>query len=53
VWQVVSEVFALNVVLAALAIASTRLQSPLIVILLVAAGALAVVLTLYRFSHPR
>ena len=28
VWQVVREVFALNVVLAALAIASTRLQSP-------------------------
>ena len=53
VWQVVSEVFALNVVLAALAIASTRLQSPVVAILLVAAGALAVVLTLYRFSHPR
>jgi len=53
VWQVVSEVFALNVVLAALAIASTRLQSPVVAFLLVAAGALAVVLTLYRFSHPR
>ena len=53
VWQVVSEVFALNVVLAALAIASTRLQSPVVAILLVAAGALAVVLTLYRFSHPK
>jgi UDP-N-acetylmuramyl pentapeptide phosphotransferase/UDP-N-acetylglucosamine-1-phosphate transferase len=53
VWQVVREVFALNLVLAALAIASTRLQSPVIVILLVAAGALAVVLTLYRFSRPR
>lgn len=53
VWQVVSEVFALNVVLAALAIASTRLQSPVVVILLVAAGALAVVLTLYRFSRPK
>lgn len=53
VWQVVSEVFALNIVLAALAIASTRLQSPVVVILLVAAGALAVVLTLYRFSRPK
>ncbi|SDN33912.1 glycosyl transferase [Afipia sp. GAS231] len=53
VWQVVREVFALNVVLAALAIASTRLQSPVIVIPLVAAGALAVVLTLYRFSRSK
>jgi UDP-N-acetylmuramyl pentapeptide phosphotransferase/UDP-N-acetylglucosamine-1-phosphate transferase len=53
VWQVVSEVFALNFVLAVLAIASTRLQSPFVVILLVAAGALAVVLTLYRFSRPK
>jgi UDP-N-acetylmuramyl pentapeptide phosphotransferase/UDP-N-acetylglucosamine-1-phosphate transferase len=53
VWQVVSEVFALNFVLAVLAIASTRLQSPVVVILLVAAGALAVVLTLYRFSRPK
>lgn len=53
VWQVVREVFALNVVLAALAIASTRLQSPAMSILLVAVGALAVVLVLYRFSRPR
>lgn len=53
VWQVVREVFALNLVLAALAIASTRLQSPVAVVLLVAAGALAVVLTLYRFSRPK
>ncbi|SHM79885.1 MraY family glycosyltransferase [Bradyrhizobium lablabi] len=53
VWQVVREVFALNVVLAVLAIASTRLQSAVAVILLVAAGALAVVLTLYRFSRPK
>jgi UDP-N-acetylmuramyl pentapeptide phosphotransferase/UDP-N-acetylglucosamine-1-phosphate transferase len=53
VWQVVGEVFALNVVLAALAIASTRLQSPAIAILLVAAGALAVVLVLYHFSRPK
>jgi UDP-N-acetylmuramyl pentapeptide phosphotransferase/UDP-N-acetylglucosamine-1-phosphate transferase len=54
VWQVVREVFALNVVLAALAIASTRLQSsPLIALLLVAVGALAVVLVLYRFSRQK
>jgi len=53
VWQVVREVFALNLLLAALALASTRLQSPVMVILLVAAGALAVALTLYRFSRPR
>ena len=53
VWQVVGEVFALNLVLAALAIASTRLQSPVVAIVLVAAGALAVVLTLYRFSRPK
>lgn len=53
VWQVVREVFALNAVLAALAIASTRLQSPVIALLLVAVGALAVVLVLYRFSRPR
>ncbi len=53
VWQVVRAVFALNVVLAALAIASTRLQSPFVVILLVAVGALAVILTLYRFSRPK
>jgi UDP-N-acetylmuramyl pentapeptide phosphotransferase/UDP-N-acetylglucosamine-1-phosphate transferase len=53
VWQVIGEVFALNVALATLAIASTRLQSPVVVILLVAAGMLAVVLTLYRFSRPK
>jgi UDP-N-acetylmuramyl pentapeptide phosphotransferase/UDP-N-acetylglucosamine-1-phosphate transferase len=53
VWQVVGEVFTLNVVLAALAIASTRQQSPAIAILLVVVGALAVVLTLYRFSRPK
>jgi NADH:ubiquinone oxidoreductase subunit K len=48
---VVREVFALNLVLAALAIASTRPQSPVITVLLVAAGALAVALALYRFSR--
>jgi len=53
VWKVIGEVFALNAVLATLAIASTRLQSPVVVILLVAAGMLAVVLTLYRFSRPK
>lgn len=53
VWRVVGEVFALNIVLAALAIATTRLQSPALSTVLIAAGALAVVLTLYRFSRPR
>jgi len=53
VWQVVREVFALNLVLAALAIASTRLQSTAVAILLIGAGALAVVLVLYRFSRPK
>ncbi|QDW39736.1 glycosyltransferase family 4 protein [Bradyrhizobium sp. KBS0727] len=53
VWQVVREVFALNLLLAALALVSTRLQSPVMVILLVAAGGLAVARTLYRFSRPR
>jgi UDP-N-acetylmuramyl pentapeptide phosphotransferase/UDP-N-acetylglucosamine-1-phosphate transferase len=53
VWRVVGEVFALNVVLAVLAIASTRLQSPVVAMLLVAVGALAVVLVLYRFSRAK
>jgi hypothetical protein len=50
---VVAEVFALNILLAALAIATTLIQSSVIVLLLVAAGAIAVALTLYRFSRPR
>jgi UDP-N-acetylmuramyl pentapeptide phosphotransferase/UDP-N-acetylglucosamine-1-phosphate transferase len=53
VWRVVAEVFALNILLAALAIATTLVQSSVVVLLLVATGAIAVALTLYRFSRPR
>ena len=53
VWRVVGEVFALNILLAALAIASTLLQSKAIVASLVVAGAVAVSLTLYRFSRQK
>jgi UDP-N-acetylmuramyl pentapeptide phosphotransferase/UDP-N-acetylglucosamine-1-phosphate transferase len=48
---VVTEVFALNVVLAALALASVWLNSATADIVLVAAGGGAVALLLYRFSH--
>ena len=53
VWRVVGEVFALNLVLAGLAIASTRVQSQIIALLLVLAGGVAVSLALYRFSRQR
>ena len=53
VWRVVVEVFALNILLAALAIASTRLPSPAVSMLLVVAGAVAVALVLHRFSRQR
>jgi UDP-N-acetylmuramyl pentapeptide phosphotransferase/UDP-N-acetylglucosamine-1-phosphate transferase len=52
VWRVVSEVFVLNVVLAALAIASTRTSSFAIEAVLVFAGAAAVAFSMYRFSQP-
>jgi UDP-N-acetylmuramyl pentapeptide phosphotransferase/UDP-N-acetylglucosamine-1-phosphate transferase len=52
VLRVVSEVFALNVVLAALAIASTRAQSSLADVTLLIVGGLAVALLMYRFSRP-
>jgi len=52
VWQVVSEVFALNILLAALAIASTRLQSGT-AISFVLIGALAVAVLMGRFSRRR
>ncbi|WP_407179628.1 glycosyl transferase [Bradyrhizobium sp. STM 3562] len=51
--RVVAEVFALNVVLAALALASVRLNSALADIVLLVAGAIAVALVLYRFSQRR
>jgi UDP-N-acetylmuramyl pentapeptide phosphotransferase/UDP-N-acetylglucosamine-1-phosphate transferase len=50
---VVTEVFALNVVLAALALASVWLNSATADIVLVAAGGGTVALLLYRFSHQR
>jgi UDP-N-acetylmuramyl pentapeptide phosphotransferase/UDP-N-acetylglucosamine-1-phosphate transferase len=53
VWRVVSEVFALNVLLAMLAIASTRFQSAAISVSLVVVGALAVALVMGRFSRRR
>jgi hypothetical protein len=51
--RVVSEVFALNLGLAVLAIASTRAQSVALDVMLVIAGGCAVALTIYRFSRPR
>jgi UDP-N-acetylmuramyl pentapeptide phosphotransferase/UDP-N-acetylglucosamine-1-phosphate transferase len=51
--RVVGEVFALNVALAALAIASIMTASPLIRIALLLFGGLAVVLVMLRFSRPR
>jgi UDP-N-acetylmuramyl pentapeptide phosphotransferase/UDP-N-acetylglucosamine-1-phosphate transferase len=53
VWRVVSEVFVLNIVLAALAIASTRTPSFAIETVLMLLGAAAVAFSLYRFSQPR
>src|SRR6202165_1928356 len=52
VWRVVGEVFVLNLALAALAIASTKMQSTAIGVVLIIAGA-AVALSLYRFSRRR
>jgi UDP-N-acetylmuramyl pentapeptide phosphotransferase/UDP-N-acetylglucosamine-1-phosphate transferase len=53
VWRVVNEVFALNVGLAALAIASTRTQSSVTNILFLALGSAAVGFVLHRFSRQR
>jgi UDP-N-acetylmuramyl pentapeptide phosphotransferase/UDP-N-acetylglucosamine-1-phosphate transferase len=53
VWRVVSEVFVLNLVLAALAIISTSTKSSAIAIMLVVIGAAAVAGVMYRFSQPR
>ena len=51
VWRVVSEVFALNIVLAALAIASVMISSPAISGLLLVVGGIATALVMYRFSR--
>jgi UDP-N-acetylmuramyl pentapeptide phosphotransferase/UDP-N-acetylglucosamine-1-phosphate transferase len=53
VTQVVSEVFTLNLVLAALAAFSIKSVSPTAGLALVAVGAAAVAATLLRFSRPR
>jgi UDP-N-acetylmuramyl pentapeptide phosphotransferase/UDP-N-acetylglucosamine-1-phosphate transferase len=53
VWRVVSEVFALNVGLAALAIGATMTQSSATDILFLAFGSIAVSFVLYRFSRQR
>ncbi len=51
--RIVSEVFALNLGLAALAIASTLTHSSVTSVVLVAVGSIAVALVLYRFSRQR
>jgi UDP-N-acetylmuramyl pentapeptide phosphotransferase/UDP-N-acetylglucosamine-1-phosphate transferase len=53
VWRVVGEVFALNVLLALLAIASTRLTSAAMTIALLLIGAFAVALLIGRFSRRK
>ena len=53
VLRVVSEVFALNVGLAVLAIVSTRTQSAGIDVVLMIVGGLGVAQAMYRFSKPR
>ena len=53
VLRVVSEVFALNIVLAALAIASITAASVMVSILSLLTGAIVVALVLYRFSQRR
>jgi UDP-N-acetylmuramyl pentapeptide phosphotransferase/UDP-N-acetylglucosamine-1-phosphate transferase len=53
IWRVVSEVFVLNVALAALAIASTMTSSVVGGILFLVAGGLATALVMYRFSRRR
>ena len=52
VWRVVSELFALNVVLAGLAIGSVATSSPVIDGLFLVAGGIATTVLLHRFSRP-
>jgi UDP-N-acetylmuramyl pentapeptide phosphotransferase/UDP-N-acetylglucosamine-1-phosphate transferase len=51
--RVITEVFALNIALATLALASVRLDSLSADIVLLVAGAIAVALLLHRFSRPQ
>jgi UDP-N-acetylmuramyl pentapeptide phosphotransferase/UDP-N-acetylglucosamine-1-phosphate transferase len=53
VQAVITHVFALNILLAALALASVRLNSLLADVVLLATGAAAVTLLLYRFSQRK
>ncbi len=53
VLRVVSEVFVLNLALATLAIASIKIQSSAIEVVLVLAGGTAVAFSMFRFSQPR
>jgi UDP-N-acetylmuramyl pentapeptide phosphotransferase/UDP-N-acetylglucosamine-1-phosphate transferase len=53
VWRVVGEVFALNIVLAALALGSSLSPSIMIRILMLAAGGIATAFLMHRFSQPR
>jgi UDP-N-acetylmuramyl pentapeptide phosphotransferase/UDP-N-acetylglucosamine-1-phosphate transferase len=53
VWRVVREVFALNVVLAALAIGSVAAPSAAVGILLLLIGSIATAALMVRFSRPR
>jgi UDP-N-acetylmuramyl pentapeptide phosphotransferase/UDP-N-acetylglucosamine-1-phosphate transferase len=53
VWRVVREVFALNVLLAALAIGSVVAQSAAVGILLLLIGSIATASLMYRFSQRR
>jgi UDP-N-acetylmuramyl pentapeptide phosphotransferase/UDP-N-acetylglucosamine-1-phosphate transferase len=53
VWRVVGEVFALNILLAALAVGSVATPSSAIGITLLIAGGAATAFVMYRFSRPR
>lgn len=53
VWRVVTEIFALNVILSALAIASVSTSSAAIDVLLLFAGGAATMALLYRFSREQ
>ena len=53
VWRVISEVFALNVALAALAVGSIAISSIAVEGALLIAGCIATVFVMYRFAQPR
>jgi UDP-N-acetylmuramyl pentapeptide phosphotransferase/UDP-N-acetylglucosamine-1-phosphate transferase len=53
VWRVVGEVFALNILLATLAVGSIMAASAAVKIVLLLAGGVATVLVMYRFSQHR